>query len=156
MYIGLYGSGTTRSVRFQMREFSTWDLLSPRTDLTITNTNVAYNSLDNVIAYRPNYTDTHGSNLGALFVNLGTLFPCLSGTNVHPACSIFTSEEDGFRGGRPIIQAADIGNNFRIFSSSFNFETFGFAVSGCSTFASTCVSALEVELVCFLPRNRCG
>ena len=155
MYIGVGGSGTRRTVRFQMRDFTTWALLNPRTDLTIANTNNAYTSSNNIIAYRPNYRDAHNSNLGALFVNLQTLFPCLT-SNVHPACSIFTSEEDGFRGGKPIIQAADIGNNFRIFSTSSNFETFGFAVSGCSTFASSCVSTLEVELVCLFPRGRCG
>ena len=156
MYIGLGGSGTRRSVRFQMRDSSTWALLNPRTDLTIANTNNAATSSNNLIAYRPNYSDAHSSDLGVLFVNLQSQFPCLSGANIHPACSIFTSESDGFRGGKPILQAADIGNNFRIFSSNSNLETFGFAVAGCSTFASSCVSNLEVELVCLLPRNRCG
>ena len=156
MYIGVGGSGTSRTVRMQPRDPSTWVLGNPRTDLSILNTNNAYTSSNNLVAYRPNYRDTHSSNLAVLFVNLQALFPCLSGANFHPACSIFTSEEDGFRGGKPIIQAADIGNHFRIFSSSTNFETFGFGVAGCSTFVSSCVSTMEVELVCLLPRNRCG
>ena len=156
MYIGLGGTGTRRSVRFQPRDPATWNLVNPRTDLSIPNTNNAYTSSDNTVAYRPNYRDAHNSNLGALFINLQSLYPCLSGANFHPACSLFTSESDGFRGGAAIIQAADIGNNFRIFSSTTNFETFGFAFAGCPTFVESCVDDLELELVCLLPRNRCA
>lgn len=156
MYIGIGGRGTSRSVRFQPRDPSTWALVNPRTDFSIPDTNNAYTSSNNMVAYRPRYNDAHNSNMAILFINLQALFPCLSGANFHPACSLFTSEEDGFRGGRSIIQAADIGNNFRIFSSSTNFETFGFGVSGCTTFTTSCVNVLELELVCLLPRSRCG
>lgn len=156
MYIGLGGSGTSRTVRFQPRDPATWSLVNPRTDLSIPNTANSYTSSNNMVAYRPNYRDAHSSNLAALFVNLQSLFPCLSGANFHPTCSLFTSESDGFRDGKAIIQAADIGNNFRIFSSRTNFETFGFAVEGCSTFSRDCIDNLELDLVCLLPRNRCA
>lgn len=156
MYIGVGGSGTRRSVRFQPRDLATWALVNPRTDLSIPNTNSAATSSDNKVAYRPNFRDAHNSNLGVVFINLQAVFPCLSGSNLHPTCSLFTSESDGFRGGMPFLQAADIGNNFRIFSSTTNFETFGFAVQGCSTFVGSCVDNLELSLVCILPRNRCA
>lgn len=156
VYIGVGGGGISRTVRMQPRSPSTWVLGNPRTDLAISDTNNSYTSSNNLVAYRPNYQDSHSSNLAVLFVNLQGLFPCLSGANFHPACSIFTSEEDGFRKGKPIIQAADIGNHFRIFSSSSNMETFGFGVAGCSTFDSSCVSSMEVELVCLLPSSVCN
>ena len=156
MYIGLGGGLTRRTVRFQPRDPATWALVNPRTDFTIANTDNAATSSDNVVAYRPNYNDAHRSNLGILFINLQALYPCLNGGNIHPACGILTSEEDGFLRGRSIIQAADIGNNFRIFSSTANFETFGFGFSGCTTFVGTCVSGFELNLVCLLPRNRCA
>ena len=155
-YIGLGGTGTSRSVRVQSRDPSTWALVSPRTDFSIPNTANEYTSSNNMVAYRPRYNDAHNSNLAILFINLQALFPCLSGANFHPACSLFTSEEDGFRGGKAIIQAADIGNNFRIFSRTVNYETFGYGVAGCTTFDRSCVDNLELDLVCLLPRNRCG
>ena len=157
MYIGFgSSSGTSRSIRFQPRDPATWSLVNPRTDLSIPNTDNAYTSSNNMVAYRPSYQDSHNSDLGAVFINLQSLYPCLSGANFHPTCSLFTSEEDGFRDGRTIIQAADIGNNFRIFSSTSNFETFGFAFQGCSTITTTCVGNIELDLVCLLPRNRCA
>ena len=156
MSITFGGQGTSRFVWFQERDLSTWEMIGTKTILSITNTNYTSTSTNNTIVYRPRYHDYHNSNLAILFFNLEATFPCLSGNNKVPICSLFSMEEDGFLGGRPRIQAADIGNQFRIFSSNLNVKTFGFGISGCLTFATSCVpSYLELALVCLLPRSIC-
>ena len=111
----------------------------------------------NLLAYRPNFRDLHTSGLAGMFVNLEGVFPCIAGTpEYHPVCKLFTYEEDGFRNGRAVIDAADIGNNFNVFSGT-NTATFGFAFSDCPTFTNDCFpSFTQYSVVCLLPRNRCG
>ena len=120
--------------------------------LTSFNPAAASTSPNNLLAYRPNFSGLHGSNLGAFFINIGAHYPCLgSGAAV---CSVFTFEEDGFRGGRALISAADSGNNFPIFGRT---PTFGFAISGCPQITLSCFSvSTEYSIVCLLPRDRCG
>lgn len=79
-----------------------------------------------ILAYMPKYRDHHKSGLAALFLNLEKLFPCSRGNVV---CSRSTYEEDGFLKGKTLLQASDIGNNFRIFGK--NVATYGMAISGC-------------------------
>jgi hypothetical protein len=111
----------------------------------------------NLLAYRPRYVDLHTSGLAGLFVNLEGVFPCIVGTpEYHPVCKLFTYEEDGFRNGRAAIDAADIGNNFNIFSGG-NQATFGFAFTGCPTFTNDCFPSFsQYSIVCLLPRDRCA
>lgn len=111
----------------------------------------------NLIAYRPNFNDYHTSGLAGMFVNIEGAFPCVAGApEYHPVCKLFTYEEDGFRNGRTVIDAADIGNNFNVFTGG-NQATFGFAFSGCPTFTNDCFpSATQYSIVCLLPRDRCG
>ena len=156
-YIGLYSQPLKVSLREQ--DSSTLARLGYRSTLTIPDTNRAYTS-DNTIAYRPNFNDLHNSSLAVLFFNLDVAFPCLRNTNTAPACSLFSLEEDGFLGGRPLIQAADAGNHFRIFSRSGFVATFGFGFVGCSTLGRSCVPtdvglSYELSLVCLLPRSVC-
>ena len=110
-------------------------------------------SSNNLLAYRPNY-----SGLTGFFINLDGVFPCISGRawpDTPPPCSRFTYEEDGFNGGRAISQAGDMGNNFRIFSSTEDIPTYGLAVSGCNT--NDCFPAwYAIHVVCLLPRETCG
>ena len=120
---------------------------------TLTNFNSATSSTssNNLLAYRPNYNDFHSSGLAAFFVNIEQVFPC----NPGAICSLFTHEEDGFRNGRAVINAADGGNNFPVFGRSIT--TFGFAFSGCSQMTTSCFPiSTEYTIVCLLPRNRCG
>ena len=111
----------------------------------------------NLIAYRPNFNDFHSSGLAGMFVNIEGVFPCVAGLpEYHPVCSLFTYEEDGFRNGRAVINAGDIGNNFNIFTGT-NQATFGFAFTGCATFNTDCYPIhTQYSIVCLLPRDRCG
>ena len=107
------------------------------------------------LAYRPNYNDLHSSGLAGLFINMAAIYPCI--TNDAPVCRIFTLEEDGFNDGRAFIEAGDIGNNFRIFSTTTNTATYGFAIQGCTQMDSTCLrSKFEVVITCLLPRAKCS
>ena len=114
-------------------------------------------TVGNLIAYRPNFNDFHTSGLAALFVNIEGVFPCVAGSpQYHPVCKLFTYEEDGFRNGHAVIDAADIGNHFRIFNAS-NLATYGFAFNGCATFTTDCFPVFsQYSIVCLLPRDRCG
>ena len=125
---------------------------------TISNFNPSISATaSNLLAYRPNYVDLHTSGLAGLFVNLEGVFPCIIGTpEYHPVCKLFTYEEDGFRNGHAVIDAADIGNDFNVFTGT-NRATFGFAFSGCSTFTNECFPThTQYSIVCLLPRDRCG
>jgi hypothetical protein len=94
--------------------------------------------------------------MAILFFNLEAAFPCLKDAHIAPACSLFSREEDRFLGGRSLIQAADIGNNFLIFGHFPFIKTFGFGFSGCSMFARGCIpESFERSLVCLLPSSVC-
>ena len=106
-----------------------------------------------ILAYRPRYSDFHQTRLGAVFLNLERLFPCAGKGGLVPVCRTFTQEEDGFYKGRSIIDAADIGNNMRIFGS--NIKTYGFALQGCSYLSgqNACLPNWFTTVVtCFVPR----
>ena len=120
------------------------------------NPSISSRSTNNLLAYRPNYSDSHTSGLAAMFVNIERVFPCIAGTfRFYPACKTFTSDEDGFRNGRAIIDVADYGNHFTIFGSGVS--VFVFAVTGCSTMNDDCFPIYtEQTIVCLLPRSRCG
>ena len=87
------------------------------TEISIANPAQPSTSLDNILAYRPNFADFHQSGLAGVFLNLERIFPCISDDEC-PICRTFTYEEDGFNSGRAIIEAADIGNHFHVFSSA--------------------------------------
>ena len=151
--------GQPLRVYFGKQNPTTLDVSRYKSRLIIPNTDHTYSS-NNIIAYRPNFNDSYNNSLAVLFFNLEFAFPCLRNTNSTPACSLFSLEEDGFLGGRPLIQAVDIGNHFHIFNGSSPVTTFGFGFAGCSTFASSCVPTIptfsyKMSLVCLLPRNAC-
>ena len=151
--------GQPLGVLFRKQDPTTLDVLRYGSRLTIPDTDHAYTS-DNTIAYRPHFNDVYNSSLAVLFFNLEVAFPCLRNTNTAPACSLFSLEEDGFLGGRPLMQAADNGKHFHIFNGSSNVKTFGFGFAGCSTFARSCVPtppyfSFELSLVCLLPSSVC-
>ena len=147
----LYIARLTSSV--EIRNVSTYTGGASQPIATLTNFNPATSSTssNNLLAYRPNYNDHHSSGLAAFFVNIEQVFPC----NPSATCSLFTHEEDGFRNGRAVINAADGGNDFRVFGQGIT--TFGFAFSGCSQMTTSCFAiSTEYTIVCLLPRNRCG
>ena len=118
-------------------------------------------SSDNILAYRPQFRDNHNSNLAAFFVNLEAVFPCLVGitgvNRYYPICRAFTNEEDGFRGGKSLLDTGDIGNgNFRIFSSTADISTYAMGIQGCPTWTTACFPPIHsFSIVCYLPRNTC-
>ena len=113
-------------------------------------------STNNLLAYRPNFNDNHGSGLAGVFINMEGVFPCVGGTSEYcPVCEVFTNEEDGFKNGRIIIGASDCGNDIGVFGNDV--ATFGFAFTGCSTMTTSCFPPYsEFTIVCFLPRSQCS
>ena len=84
-------------------------------------------------------------------------FPCIQSLSSHrPVCKVFTYEDDGFRGGRAIIEAADAGNGFRVFNGTIK-GVFAFGFTGCPELNLDCFPRyVEYVISCYLPRNRCG
>ena len=151
-------SGTPRTVSLRSMDSSTQVVGDYISRLIIPNISEDYTSDNSVLAYRPNYSSHSGGNTAIIFINLEAAIPCYQGNEIEPACQLFTFEENSFQFGKAFIQASDIGNHFRFFNSSQNIATYGFGVTGCSTFDQACVSNFEVALVCLLPPalDQCG
>ena len=150
--IGHTEDNTARKIAIYAINLLNFDLSDPISSLIIQNASNSETSSDNVLAYHPRYDDKHDSNLGIIFVNLKAVFPCIPYVRA-PICHLFSSEEDGFHGGRPVIQAADIGNHLVIFGRYIPIYEFG--LQGCATIDSPCVPNIEMELVCLVPDNDC-
>ena len=127
-------------------------------NISVSNPSQGTTSPNNLLAYRPRFDDHHNSDLAAIFINLEGVFPCLESlNNYNPICRVFTEEEDGFRNGRAFIDAGDVGNNFRIFSSSANILTYGIAIQECEEFNTSCFPAYHsLTVACYLPRATCS
>ena len=126
--------------------------------ITISNSSQDQTSSNNLLAYRPRFSDGHNSNLAGVFINLEGVFPCLAPlTNYYPICRVFTDEEDGFRDGRALIDSGDIGNNLQVFSSSTSILTYGIAIQQCPEFNTACFPAYHsFTVACYLPRSACS
>ena len=149
-------TGAPRTVRLSLINSSTQIVQDYISSLEIHNISDSYTS--NNLAYRPNHSSHSGGNTAILFVNLERVIPCYQHNRIGPACQLFTFGEGSFQFGHPFIQASDIGNHFSIFANNHYIATYGFGVTGCSTFDRACVSDFEVALVCLLPpaREYCG
>lgn len=125
--------------------------------ITISNVSQQVTSSNNLLAYRPRFDDHHDSNLAGIFINLEGVFPCLESlSSYYPICRVFTEEEDGFRNGRALIDAGDIGNNFRVFSSNSNILTYGIAIQECPEWTTSCFPTYHsLSVACYLPRGVC-
>ena len=127
--------------------------------VSVTDGSQAATSSNNLLAYRPSYSDNHNSNLAGIFINLEGVFPCIVPlTNYVPIiCHLSSSEEDGFRGGKALIGSGDKGNNFRIFSSTPDTFTYGIAVQECPQLSEACFRSYQgISVVCYLPRAACS
>ena len=160
VYIAYKISDQEIQVSFKKQDPATLAILGVISQLSIpyANRSQKLTSPNNAIAYRPYFNDADNSDLAVLFFNLEAAFPCLKDTNIPPACSLFGLEDNGFHGGRSLIQAADTGNQFRIFSQGTNqfVKTFGFGFAECRTFSRWCVpQSFERSLVCLLPHGVC-
>lgn len=101
------------------------------------------------LAYRPNFADYHQSGLGAVFVNLKQLYPCIGSTAI---CHIASFEEDGFRKGKAYIEAGDSGADFNMFGTG---PVYGLAVQGCGDLNDpSCFKQWQQsQVVCYLPQD---
>ena len=108
-------------------------------------------SSNDLLAYRPNYSDTHGSNLGAIFLNLLSIFPCSNAVTINPMiCSLATREEDGFNQGRALLPAQDL--QFGVFGA--NVLSLGVAVQGCPQLNTACLpDGYTFAVTCQMPRS---
>ena len=103
--------------------------------------------------YAPRFRDIHRSYLAIVAFNMERIFPCLAGKSVMPMCRMYTGEEDGFRKGRPIIEASDGGNHFRMFRRR---PVYGFAIQGCRYLTRHCMPVWwQTTISCMLPRKYC-
>ena len=107
-----------------------------------------------MLAYRKTFNGYHNTGLGTIFFNLEALFPCAGSATPLPICRLLPLEDDGFLQGRTILEAADSGNNFRIFGNRVN--TYGFAIKGCSLLngINGCLPLwFNRALACYLPQK---
>ena len=112
---------------------------------------------NNLLAYRPDYPDFHGSNLGTIFLNLRGIFPCLDNTTAAPRaiCSPGAWEEDGLNGGQSLVHAIDTGDRISVFGTDI--LTYAIAVRGCAQLNENCFpNSYVIAITCQLPRESCG
>ena len=110
-------------------------------------------SLWKMMYYSPRFRDHHNSKLAIVAFNMEKIFPCIAGKRVMPMCRMYTGEEDGFRMGRPIIEAGDTGNHFRMFRRR---PVYGFAIQGCPYLTRHCMPEYwQTTISCMLPRKYC-
>lgn len=121
--------------------------------LSLSNPSINVVEPTNQLAYRPRFSANHGSNLAVMFINIEAIFPCVANIDYNAICRVFTDEDDGFRGGRAIIDSGDNGNSFRgVFSLTT--EQYGFAFQGCQEFNTTCFPSYHsFNIVCHLPAS---
>ena len=108
-----------------------------------------------ILAYRPRYNlDKHQTGLGAVFLNLDRLFPCIANTDIVPICRRFTQEEDGFFKGKTITEAGDE-HTYMIFDTRIT-KTYGFVFESCPYLngSNGCLPTyFQTVITCFLPRS---
>ncbi len=126
--------------------------------ISLSNPSQAVTSSNNLLAYQPRFADTHSSNLAGAFINMEGVFPCLQSlSHYYPKCQVFSEEEDGFRGGRALIGAGDDGNHIRVFSTTSDISTYGFAIHECPEFTTSCFPSYhELTVSGYLPRAICS
>ena len=119
--------------------------------ISLSNPSMGVTSTNNLLAYRPNFSDQHGSNLGAIFLNLLSIFPCSNAVTSNPMiCSLATREEDGFNQGRVLLPAQD--HHFDVFGTSV--LSLGVAVQGCPQLTTACLpDGYTFAVTCQMPRS---
>ena len=154
--LSIYIDGNRRVI-LQAKNLTTLTASTPLADISLSNPDQAATSSNNLFAYRPRFSDDHGSNLAAIFINLEGVFPCIQSLSGYvPICSTYTEEDDGFRRGKALIDSADAGNQWRVFSSTSNTLTYGIAIQDCPEFTPQCFpSHNSFSYYCLLSTERC-
>jgi hypothetical protein len=69
--------------------------LTPLANISLSNPSNSVTSSNNLLAYRPRFSDVHNSNLAAVFINMEGVFPCTQSlSNYYPVCSTYSEEMD--------------------------------------------------------------
>jgi hypothetical protein len=146
--------GPDSSRRARIKDLSVKTLVPGRIldEVDISNSSLNATGANNVISYQPTYY----TDFAVFFINMKEAFPCIKNLpyRYHPVCKIFTHEEDDFRSVRPIYEAADSGNHFRIFNmyTTLDIPTYGFGIQGCAEFTMNCVPTHhQFAIVCYSP-----
>ena len=126
--------------------------------VSLTDPSQAVTSPNNLLSYQPRFADRQNSGLAGIFINMEGVFPCLQSLSDYvPICQVFSDEEDGFRGGKALIGAGDIGNHFRVFSSTSDILTYGVAIQDCPEWTTSCFPIQHsFNVACYLPRTTCS
>ena len=131
-------------------------------EIVLTDPTQSIISSDNLLAYYPEFMDRSNSGLAGIFINIEGIFPCATDLSVPgilkgPSCKLFTSEEDGFNLGKPIIELGDAGNIELASVFGPDIALYGLAISGCPTITKECLPTwFQSEIVCMLPRSKCA
>ena len=91
--------------------------------------------------------------MATLLINMEAAIPYYQCNRVNP--NTFTFGEDGLHFSKPFVQLSNPGYEYYTFSLNHHIATYGFGVSGYSTFNFECVPDFEVTLVCLLPSAQC-
>ena len=148
---------TTFTATFAKLDSVTFNQEGSRTTIsTLSDIHGNITSVNNILAYRPNYQDSFQSNLGTIFIHVEAVYPCVTQYQ-QISCKLFPNEDDGFRGGRAIFEAMDNGRTFGV----FNGITYAFAIEGCSQIDYNCYTVspritLTFTLVCLVPSSVCS
>ena len=148
--ITISATSSTFTAQFTKLDSVTFNLQGSTT--TISNSSSAATSGGNILAYRPNYLDPSQSNLGTIFVHVEAVYPCAT-SHSQISCKLLPNEDDGFRRGRAIFEAMDIG--FGVFSGT----TYAFALEGCSQITTACYASgysYVFTLMCLVPSSVCS
>ena len=136
------GVGNNRVVTLYRKIFQSYTKIA---EVSIANPSSSTTSSNNLLAYRPQFNDAHGSNLAGIFLNVKEL------TCGSTMCMIVGADEDGFNKGQVLIGAGDGGNNLRVFSSTKQIQTYGIAIKGCSEINQSCLpNYFDITIACYV------
>ena len=148
------GTGDNRELRLHITNHTTLQISTKIANVSLANPSQAVTSPNNLLAYRPRFT----GDLAGVFINIEGVFPCLQSLSSYsPICQVFSGEEDGFRDGKALISAGDVGNDIRVFSSTSNILTYGVAIQDCPKWNTSCFPNYHsFAVACYLPRATCS
>ena len=83
----------TRRLTLLIRNHTILTASTPLANVSISNPSEALTSSNNLLAYRPRFSDIHNSNLATIFINLEGVLPCIQSLSGYlPICSTYTEE----------------------------------------------------------------
>ena len=154
--LGITGTTSSPPRVLSLSHISNFNLSSGDTiaEVSLNSPSQSATSSNNLLAYRPSFSDTHSSNLGTILLNMRGIFPCLGPGSDTAICGPFTRDDDGFNEGRSLVHTMDAGNDISVFGNTL---TYAIAVEGCPQLNTDCLpSWYSFTVTCQLPRQSCG